>query len=165
MDAILNEVKEAFRLRLYYLCIMLCLALPDICSALESDDGETDEKKYRAWVKRWLRQYANHLTPQDMYRLRCGVLHQGRMGHRGFHYKRVAFSVNFLVHNTFLPSREKPEVLTLFINLFCRDVVTAVEEWEEVHKDDPIVKRNLEQLVQFRPNGLLPYLDGVACVS
>lgn len=165
MDAILSEVKEAFRLRLYYLCIMLCLALPDICCALESTDGKTDEKKYRAWVERWLPQYAKHLTPQDMYRLRCGVLHQGRLGHPGLRYKRVAFSVNFLAHNTFLPSRKKPEVLTLFINLFCKDVVTAVEEWQKAQKNNQVVQQNLKSLVQFRPNGLLPYLDGVACVS
>jgi len=166
MRMILDEIKEACRLRLYYLAIMLCLALPDICAALESSNGETSEKKYRAWVQQWLsHKYGEYFTPQDMYRLRCGVLHQGRMGHPGLHYGRVAFATQGLFHQNFLPSPKNPEILNLSAGWFCKDVVESVEAWYEAKKNDPTVCGNLSRLVHFRPNGLHPYLEGFLALA
>jgi hypothetical protein len=171
MEAILKEIRGAFQARLYYLALMLCLALPDICAALESDKEKTSEKQYKAWVKAWLRGHTNAaLTPDDLYRLRCGVLHQGRLAHRelgrpGIRYKRVAFAVDVLMQKVYLPNKRSAEVLVININLFCKEMVESVEAWHIAHKDRQIVVDNMKGLVQFRPNGLLPYLDNVPCVS
>ena len=171
MEAILKEVREAFRLKLYYLALMLCLALPDICAGLESPKGQTSEKQYKAWVQTWLRgNTSDALTPADVYRLRCGVMHQGRLAHRelgkpGIRYKRIAFSVDTLVQNCYFPGKKNAEVLVLSINLFCKEMVESVVDWEAAHENDPIVIGNLKGLVQFRPDGLFPYLDNVPCVS
>jgi hypothetical protein len=166
MQMILDEIKKACQMRLYYLAVMLCLALPDICAALESPDGQTSERKYRAWVKQWLPSvYEEYLTPQDMYRLRCGVLHQGRMGHPGLRYTRVAFSVQGLYHLNFLPSEAKPEILNLSAGLFCKDVVESVEKWYAAKEKNAVVRANISRLVHYRPNGLHPYLEAVPCVT
>jgi len=166
MKVILDEIKAALRHKLYYLAIMFCLALPDICAALEAANGETSGKQYRAWFNKWLvSKYGRHMTANDMYRLRCGVLHQGRMGHKNLRYRRVAFAVPLFFHKNFLPNRAKPEVLNLSIGLFCKDVVESVQAWDTAHANDPIVQRNLSRLVQYHPNGLHPYLEGVACVT
>jgi hypothetical protein len=163
---ILDEIRTACRMRLYYLAIMLCLALPDICAALQSSDGTTSEKNYRMWVHQWFpKKYGKYLTPQDLYRLRCDVLHQGRMGHPGLRFGRVAFAVKGLFHLNLLPSTRKPEILNLSAGLFCKDMVESVEAWETAMKEDITVHKNLSRLVHLHPNGLEPYLQGVPCVS
>jgi len=168
MKAILDEIRLACEQRLFYLAVMLCLALPDICAALEDPKGETNEKRYRAWADKWLAdQYGRFLPSQDMYRLRCGVLHQGRMGHPGLKYKRLAFSigVGFLADRNFLPSRRQPEVLNLNAQIFCYNVCSSVRKWEQAQKNNPIVQVNLSRLVQYHPNGLSPYIDGIECLT
>jgi hypothetical protein len=166
MDAILDEIKTACWMRLYYLAIMLCLALPDICGALESADGKASEQEYRAWADKWLvHKFHGHLPAQDMYRLRCGVLHQGWMGHPALRYNRVAFSVPGLFDLNFFPSKSKPEILNLNASRFCKAVVESVEAWYQTEKTNPAVIANLPRLVHFRPNGLDPYFPGVPCIS
>lgn len=168
MKAILDEIRVACEHRLFYLAVMLCLALPDICAALEDPKGETNEKRYRSWVDKWLGQeYGKFLPAQDMYRLRCGVLHQGRMGHPGLRYKRLAFSVkvDFLADRNFLPNRRQPEILNLNAQMFCYNVSSGVRRWEKANENNPVVKANLARLVQYRPNGLSPYIDGIECLT
>lgn len=54
--------------------VVVCI--PDICAALQSDNGETSGPKYICWCD----QYAHHatLSGQERYWMRCKVLHQGR---------------------------------------------------------------------------------------
>jgi hypothetical protein len=49
MEVILREIERALVLQLYYLAVAMCLTLPDICAALEADDGETSGARYKAW--------------------------------------------------------------------------------------------------------------------
>jgi hypothetical protein len=49
--------------------------------------------------------------------------------------------------------------------MFCKDVIDGVEKWFAVKGTDENVQRNLPNLVQFHPNGLLPYLRGVPAVG
>jgi hypothetical protein len=131
MKTILSEITAACKYKLYYLAIMLCLALPDICAALEASNGETSKKQYEAWFDKWLApKYGEYMKAEDMYRLRCGVLHQGKMGHPGLRYNRVAFALPLLVHKNLLPNRKNPEILNLSIGLFCKDVVDSVKAWK-----------------------------------
>lgn len=168
MKAILDEIRVACEQKLFYLAVMLCLALPDICAALEHPTGQTSEKRYRSWVDTWLgKEYGNFLPAQDMYRLRCGVMHQGRMGHPGLRYKRLAFSVTmgFLADRNFFPNRRKPELLNLNAQMFCYNVCASVQRWEQAHKGDPVVQANLARLVQYHPDGLSPYVGGIECLT
>ncbi|MEO8049751.1 MAG: hypothetical protein ABI833_04980 [Acidobacteriota bacterium] len=49
MKEITDEVEKALSAGFYHLAIITALGLPDICAALESDDGETSGAKYKAW--------------------------------------------------------------------------------------------------------------------
>lgn len=81
MDDILNEIDRALAAGLYYLAIAMALTIPDICAALEAENGETNQQKYKAWYESNLAYKYTNITAQDCYSLRCGVLHQGRCGH------------------------------------------------------------------------------------
>jgi hypothetical protein len=55
----------------------MALTLPDICAALESDDGRTSGAKYKAWLNRnYIEGRATTLTAASLYQYRCGVVHQ-----------------------------------------------------------------------------------------
>jgi hypothetical protein len=59
----------------YFAVLHVVLALPDICGALESDDGVSKGCRYRKWCNDNLP--CAFLTGADRYKLRCAVLHQG----------------------------------------------------------------------------------------
>src|ERR1017187_5571386 len=49
MRDILAQTRAANAVGLYYVALFSAFALPDICAALESRDGETNGSLYRAW--------------------------------------------------------------------------------------------------------------------
>jgi len=164
MDVILNEIEKALDSGLYYLALVSVLSLPDVCSALESPDGSTAGTQYKAWYDRWLAARYPRLTRDDIYRLRCGVVHQGRFGHPGMQYARVLFTLpnaNRLVFHKNVIS----DALNLDAVTFCRDIVHAVREWYEDRKNDPVVKANLARLLKLYPDGLAPYIVGVPVIT
>ena len=67
----------------------ILVVLPDVCAALEADDGETPDGGYKDWCNLY---FSPGLSAQDRYSIRCVLLHQGRtvMGHR------LAKSVSFV---------------------------------------------------------------------
>jgi len=91
LEPLLDEVNVALSNGLYYLAVMLSLSLPDICAALERPDGRTNSEYYKKWYDKHLADKFDHLSADDCYSLRCGVLHQGKIGvqRKGAVYDRV----------------------------------------------------------------------------
>jgi len=143
MEAITKEVENAIAAGLYYLAIVTALSLPDVCSALESHDG---------------------ITSLDLYSLRCGVLHQGRLGNSRMQYGRVLFTVPNEQRNIFHRNVIN-DALNLDAVQFCRDMIECVSTWCTAKQNDPNVQANLPRLVQFRANGMAPYIVGVPLIG
>jgi hypothetical protein len=78
IEAILREIECALDAELYYLAIIICLTLPDVCAALESADGRTNETRYKAWYGKNAKLQAGGADPDECYSLRCGMI-QGKM--------------------------------------------------------------------------------------
>lgn len=162
MHAIVNEIEATLGAGFYYVSIAMALSLPDMCAALESADGQTTGPKYRAWYNTWLAAKFNNITAEDMYRLRCGVVHQGRFGHPRMQYSRIIFTLpgpNHFHNNIF------DDALNLDARTFCLDILSVVKAWYDAHAADQIVAENSSKLLQYRPNGLLPYMFGVAVIA
>ena len=168
MEILIREIMEALKHRLLYAALLLTLTLPDICAALESQDGQSNSQRYKDWFNTWLsKKYEDQLDAEDMYRLRCAVAHQGRFEHPGMRYERVFFTLR--PGGMFFHKNELPGVARKGLNLdllwFCKDVVENAEAWFAQKKSDPQVQANLARLVQFHPNGMLPYLEGVPAIG
>lgn len=164
METILSEIELAIKAGLYYLAVAMALTLPDICAALESEDGQTSNKKYKAWYSANLAEKYPRMTDVDCYSLRCGVLHQGRCGHPNSQYGRVIFTIpnaqqNFF-HNNILN-----DALNLDAPQFCADVVQSVRDWFVSSRHLVNVQANLPNLVRFRPFGLSPYMVGMPLIA
>src|SRR5689334_14961380 len=60
----------------YWSLLHVLVCLPDICAALQSKDGETNRTRYKDWCGKFFSEPL--LNPEERYRMRCKVLHQGR---------------------------------------------------------------------------------------
>ncbi len=60
----------------YWPLLHVIVCLPDICAALQSDDGETTRARYKDWCTKYFAEPL--LNAEERYRMRCKVLHQGR---------------------------------------------------------------------------------------
>lgn len=54
MRDLLEQIRKGLDVNLYYLALYVTLTLPDICAALESDNGRTDGEKYKKWFERYV---------------------------------------------------------------------------------------------------------------
>lgn len=171
MDAILDEIDAVLAAGLSYVAVALSLTLPGICAALESPTGSTrgeDGVRYKRWYDAHLASIYPNITSADCYSLRCGVVHQGRFGVECSQYERVLFMVpnpqRNVVHNC-IDVRAGRKVLILDAHRFCRDIMAAVRRWFETVREEATVGRNLSQLVEFRPDGLAPYVTGMPMIA
>jgi hypothetical protein len=169
MEMILQEIERALQARLYYLAVVMAVTMPDICAALEAANGRTSGDKYKAWYNAHLAPLYPRLTDDDCYSLRCGVVHQGRFGHPGMQYDRIIFTLpdprgNIFSGNVF-GGGGNPPTLNLDAEAFCRDVIAAVRAWFAAKQADANVVANLPNLVQFRPNGMAPFIGGVPVIA
>lgn len=72
-----EEIKRCARAKCFWALLHLLVILPDICAALEADDGKADDGRYRNWCRRYF-PGDKAFTHEDQYAIRCALLHQGR---------------------------------------------------------------------------------------
>ena len=163
-----HQTEGAVERKLHYLAVVSVLTLPDICSAMESHNGSAHSKLYESWFDKWkLRDYDSFLTGHDLYRLRCGGLHQGRFGPPGMQYDRIVFMIEGAMHLVVSANSGgvKESVLQLGATEFCRDMTQSVRVWYEAKKDDANVKKHLPLVLQFRPQGLPPHFVNIPLIA
>jgi hypothetical protein len=49
MNDYLNQIQASIDANLYYMALFASLALPDICGAIDSKNGQATASKYMAW--------------------------------------------------------------------------------------------------------------------
>jgi hypothetical protein len=163
MKDIIKQIKIANENKLYYLALWTTLTLPDICAALESEDGKTKKDKYIKWVNKYLTpKYNGNLDGETCYYFRCSILHQGYTNHEKNRYSKIIFlepNNSYKFHNNIIN-----DVLNIDIEIFCNDVCESVEEWLEKNKNNEIVKKNLEKMIKRHPHGLTGYIEGILVI-
>jgi hypothetical protein len=175
LEGFCNEVEKALNVGLPYLAAVGALALPDICSSLEwdpapdkiRDQRRTQQDRYKSWFRQYLKKHYNHFTEDDCYRLRCGVLHNGKLGRPADTYERVAFTIPPRVgpreqhySNNIIEGIQTGKLLALDLTVFCNLVIGAAREWYENKRNDEFVKANVVTLLRLNPKGVLPFFTG-----
>ena len=167
MDTIIAELEGTLKAGLYYAAISMSLTLPDICASLRASSNSSSGKnksRYKKWYDEYLIDEFQPMTSEDAYSLRCGVIHQGRLGHKNSSFSKVIFNIpgamNFGVHRAV-----HQDVLILNTVDFCVTIGRTSWRWFQDHRDDPIVKSNLDRLVRTRPLGLEPHISGIPVIA
>jgi hypothetical protein len=155
MDLMLAQITGALDRGFHYLAVIGALTLPDQCAALESADGRSNQVRYEAWFNAWVApKYHGWLSSFDVYRLRCGVVHQGTLGPDGMQYTRIAFGINRPNIHCNRGTVGGQTTLQLDAGMFCHEVMQSVREWYAAKHDDQNVQANMPRLLQFRPQGI-----------
>jgi hypothetical protein len=158
LEMALIDIERALEHGMYYLALVGALTLIDMCAALESPDGKTNRTKMANWFSTHLKRHYEWLEGEDCYGLRCGLLHQGviktsAQGHQS-KWDRTVFVLshmrNCAANGAYITSLPQ----------FCIDVCTQVKAWMAQKRTDPIVQKNMQNLMALHERGLAPYVMG-----
>ncbi|MCS4063661.1 hypothetical protein [Pseudomonas putida] len=169
MEELLDELNKVAGAGFYSVALFTSLALPDICAALESEDGRASAAKYKAWFDKWVspkypayRQGGSNLTGEICYAYRCGLLHQGKAMHEKLGYSRVLFlpPSRFTVHNS-----RMNDALVIDIPHLIKDVTASITEWLNSVRGTENFERHYVNFMKRHKGGLAPYFQGIDVYS
>ena len=153
-DVYWNDIDLCRKCSAYWSLLHVTVCLPDICAALQSNDGETDGKRYIAWCEQYLPD--QKLSGAERYRMRCKVLHQGRTSadqpgrYDGFSFAQPS-ETGQTDHR-----RIEGKTFVLDVGMLSEEIRLAVRQWISHLEADPTsseslnVERNLPTLVRVR---------------
>jgi len=165
MRDFLTQIKNGLDANLYLLSLFSALAIPDLCGAMSSENGEASNEKYKAWFDKYVAQkYNGFLSGNDCYFFRCSLLHQGSSQHPNNTYKRVLFVEPSATTNVF-HNNIMNDALNIDVRIFCNDLISGAEEWLNENEETELYKKNYDKFMRRYPNGLSPYIVGVPVIS
>lgn len=181
MEHILLQTENCLDAGFYYPALISCLTIPDICGALNSDNGESNGEKYSAWYNRYVLPHIgdaitkvegidlpikikdSRLNGNECYWFRCSLLHQGRTDHKKSEYDRILFiepnSGISIGHDNLINN-----VLHINMKVFCFSVIMGARSWLEECRESDNYKRNINKCVRSYENGFPP-IKGVPVVT
>lgn len=165
MDALIEDIEFAVVHHRWLLALTGTLALPDICAAVGSANGQTTGARYKAWVQEHLSHKYPRLDPDELYKMRCSLLHQGTSS--TVKYSRIIFcgpDASFRIHNGVIQNGDD-EVLLLDLPTFCSDVITAVRAWKVQSEGTQNYQQNIGKLMRWRAQGMEPYVIGASVLT
>ena len=165
---LLTQVRAGLNVNLYYLSLYVTLTIPDICGALESNNGQAQKSKYTSWFDRYIGpQYQGFLTADDCYSFRNSILHQGSsqpQHPRASTYSRILF-VEPGAYSGTLHSNVLEDALNIDVGIFCDDILTGAERWLAQVEGTQPYETNYDRFLKRYQNGLPPYIVGIPVIG
>jgi hypothetical protein len=155
---LLNEINRAASGGMPLLAISMTVALPDLCCSLVSADGRSTGELYRAWCDENLGPKFSYVTGDDLWSMRCGVLHSGRFGDLKHNVERIVFALPggpLIVTNCIM---NKAYIYN--VDEFCMNFTNAVFNWHEKNREDPVLRANAQRMMQYRRD-FPPYVRNI----
>jgi hypothetical protein len=152
---LLAQIRTAIDHNLYFLALFGALAIPDICGALGSANGEASKKKYTEWFDQNVAsKYGGLLNGEDCYYYRCSCLHQGSSQHPQSTFSRIIFiepgTSRMIAHCNIIN-----DVLNIDLKIFCEDLITSAEVWLTANEGTPLYMTNAAKFIQRQTGGLI----------
>ena len=176
MRWLLNEIEMAIEHKLLFIALQTALAIPDICGAIESEDGISRKTQYFAWYDEYAKPKLNcWMSARDCYYFRCSMLHQGSTipspppGTKEENkpsYSRIVFVCpyggNIKMHNCALD-----DMLAVDVSIFCRGLVEAAQQWIEKMENEKNANyiKNTNRIIRYYPQGIGPYFNNVGMIG
>lgn len=160
MEQFISSVHKALAEKNWHAALFITLALPDICTRLESENDKTNGEKYAGWFDKYLKETYTIKMPggpilfmsgDDCYVLRCSMLHQGFSDVSHQSKKGTLDKFHFSV----LPQHliKVGNVLHLNVSEFCKEVLSAVSTWfDEFKENHPDKMYKLEEMLVVHTN-------------
>lgn len=160
MNRFTFAVANALDAENWYGALMIALTIPDVCGRLETPNDGVG-KRYIRWYERFMQhkyamnqQMGGHvfLGGADCYALRCSYLHEGSGDITGQRARSALERFHFIsppgqgnsFHNI-----QSGNVLLLQTDIFCRDMIDGVKQWERTIMENPVVAKQKLALLQI----------------
>ena len=172
MNELIAAVRRAVDTENWYAALFLTLALPDICSWMESPQKGTRER-YEDWFNRYMlatyssdigadRRLHVFLSGADCYALRCCLLHEGGedISHQRAREALKRFQFTAPDPRVMAHRNQVGDMLQLQVDIFCEEMCAGVERWAKDKDVDsaPEVKARLATLLRIYPLGASGWL-------
>ena len=162
MEELIRQIRVASAAGLHYLALYGVLALPDICGALSSDNGVATPSKYKDWIRANVPEQASEAD--SLYGLRCSLLHQGRALPHGSTLP-IAFSFGQAQLHNLSTEADGVTIGWISVPMLTVEITTGAERWFATYGTTNTVLNNMEKFARYRPEGLLPILDGYPVIA
>ena len=159
MNRFTNSIEASLQSQNWYGALTLALTLPDICGWLENLTLGS-EKRYVAWFDKWLLpKYTAYVGPdsikhvflqgQDCYALRCSYLHQGEGDIGNQRARKALDKIHFITPpaNGIIHNNQSNNTLQLQVDIFCNDIIIAVNNWVESVQSNKDIQDRIENLL------------------
>jgi hypothetical protein len=149
MNHLIEAVKKSLANENYISALYLSLTLPDICARIDSVNNKTSKQQYIDWFNTYLSETYKHkigsektehvfLTGDDLYALRCAILHEGQLDISTQSAQKVHDKFFFTIGHPHL--RQINSVLQLDLPTFCQEICTGVSKWLNKNNENPKIK-------------------------
>lgn len=165
MRDLLFQIKKGLFSNLYYLSFLGALVIPDICGAVDSENGQASKEGYVNWFDKYVAPgYQGFLTGEDCYYFRCSFLHQEVLLGPKSQFARILFveraAIDSVLHCNLIEG-----AIHIDIRVFCQDIIRGVEKWLEERENTELYKVNMAKFIRRYPDGLPPFIEGVAVIG
>lgn len=153
-----GALRQAVASENYYGALLIALTLPDICRRLEDPNVEP-KPGYIAWFNKWMQHHyvgssgpyrtrTVLLTGEDLYALRCSMLHQGEFNIEGQKARNVLKKFAFVRPraNIFMHRNLLNNALQLQVDTFCFEMADAADAWSNSVSEVPDIQKRVSQL-------------------
>jgi hypothetical protein len=161
MKRFTDAIDKAITDKNWLAATALSLTMPDICGRMEHPKHRS-EKRYKAWWDKYmLDRYRGgpnkkvFLSGADAYALRCAYVHEGagkilhqRARQALTHFHFTAPNERHSIHNVRLSSQGNA-ALILQVDIFCRDMIDAVDRWSNDVASNQAVRERLQSLLEI----------------
>jgi len=137
------EIEACRRASTYWALLHVVVALPDICSALESDDGQAEGGRYVRWCRSYL-PMTGLTGAHEYWTIRCVVLHQGRTVTRRARYR---FTQPNASGQRFHRRQADDGVTVLDVDELATEMTAGVRAWVADLQARPAGRGNVEKHV------------------
>lgn len=166
MEYLLKQIEKALMFKMYTVALQSTITLPDICGALQSNDGIAKDSKYAKWFNKYMKD-KTCLTAHECYKFRCCLLHQGISYRNDKAIKRVIFvypnSCLKIDNSNFITTNN--EALCIDLVTFCSNMISAVRQWEKDMEGNANYLKNYQHLINYHPNGISPFIVGIPVIG
>ena len=166
MDELLTQIESSLKNGDFLLALFICLAMPDICGALGSKNGQANGNRYKAWFDKYVsNKYHGNLDGSNCYAFRCSALHQGRAKHKNLGYSRILFADPTSASVPIMHNNVLNDALNIDVRNFCQDIVEGVRAWIKDMVSDTNYNVHYPHFLQRYKGGLPPYISGTDVFS
>lgn len=170
---VLADINRCIEAKLYYPALLIALTVPEICAALALDKNTFVKRPhYAEFIDKYTPLTGSALSGELCYQLRGGLVHRANLaGHDKFPNSHVLFSIpetGMGIHGFVLKSALKPDhesAMIFDLASFCKTIIDAAYKWYEDHQNDPMVAKNMKNLIRYAPNGIPGFVSGMPVVG